>query len=354
MQKTIKSFFKHLPTPKSTPNSSNSDDLFDEIRAHELPEIRVKYTRQALDSHQLTRGETTDCGLIGGEKLEVKKSTNIVEIKGKTLNKKRSYAQFHLELGQSDFLLHTCKVCGIKYAKGDEIDEKVHTNFHKNFTHGISFKGWRHERVIDLPMLEKDRVILVSNCDPPAQRKKVQEVVKMMEIELGDGWIFHVLCKVYLYVSSQRIAGCMVVEPINTAHKVLSDSIDKESNGVGKKEAVSKPSTLRFGEICFQREVSRKGSFHRNSEALDSNVLGAIVCAEEATPASCGIRAVWVTPSNRRKRIATHLLDAVRKSFSTDGALEHSQIAFSQPTSTGKALALKYFGTGSFLVYKAS
>lgn len=59
---------------------------------------------------------------------------------GKILNKKRKYAQFHLELGQSDFLLHTCKICGIKYAKGDEIDEKVHTTFHKNYTHGIPFK----------------------------------------------------------------------------------------------------------------------------------------------------------------------------------------------------------------------
>ncbi|KAB2037308.1 hypothetical protein ERO13_D03G068466v2 [Gossypium hirsutum] len=28
---------------------------------------------------------------------------------GRNLNKKRSYAQFHLELGQSDFLLHACQ-----------------------------------------------------------------------------------------------------------------------------------------------------------------------------------------------------------------------------------------------------
>ncbi|KAM0883431.1 hypothetical protein ACQ4PT_031654 [Festuca glaucescens] len=31
----------------------------------------------------------------------------------KVLNKKRSYGQFHLELGQPDFLLHTCAVCGM-------------------------------------------------------------------------------------------------------------------------------------------------------------------------------------------------------------------------------------------------
>lgn len=55
-------------------------------------------------------------------------------------NKKRSYAQFHLELGQSDFLLHTCSTCGVKYAPGDEEDEKAHKTFHKDYTRGIQFK----------------------------------------------------------------------------------------------------------------------------------------------------------------------------------------------------------------------
>lgn len=55
-------------------------------------------------------------------------------------NKKRSYAQFHLELGQSDFLFRTCSTCGMKYTPGDEDDEKTHKAFHKDYTHGIRFK----------------------------------------------------------------------------------------------------------------------------------------------------------------------------------------------------------------------
>ena len=64
----------------------------------------------------------------------------IVRRKEKVLNKKRSYAQFHLELGQSDFVLHSCKIYGIKYAKGDKADEKIHSTFHRNYTIGIPFK----------------------------------------------------------------------------------------------------------------------------------------------------------------------------------------------------------------------
>ena len=59
---------------------------------------------------------------------------------GKLVNKKRSYAQYHLELGQSDFLLHTCSVCGLRYARGDEGDEKVDKTFHKSYHEGIQFK----------------------------------------------------------------------------------------------------------------------------------------------------------------------------------------------------------------------
>ncbi|KAG5043957.1 hypothetical protein JHK87_007872 [Glycine soja] len=39
------------------------------------------------------------------------------------------------------------------------------------------------------------------------------------------------------------------------------------------------------------------------------------------------------------------------KSFCKDLELERSQLAFSQPTSAGKALATSYTGTESFLAY---
>lgn len=81
---------------------------------------------------------------------------------GRTLNKKRSYVQLYLELGQSDFLLHTCSTCGFKYARGDESDEKVHKSFHKNYTHGIQFKVH-----VTIPLISKCvswSVILFDDC----------------------------------------------------------------------------------------------------------------------------------------------------------------------------------------------
>jgi N-acetyltransferase len=58
----------------------------------------------------------------------------------KVLRNKRNYGQFHLDLGQPDFLLHMCAVCGMMYARGNDEDEKVHRAYHKCYSEGVPFK----------------------------------------------------------------------------------------------------------------------------------------------------------------------------------------------------------------------
>ncbi|XP_015582949.1 protein CHROMOSOME TRANSMISSION FIDELITY 7 [Ricinus communis] len=231
---------------------------------------------------------------------------------GQMINKKRSYAQLHLDLGQTDFNLKTCSICGVKYAPGEAGDEKEHKTFHKNYTCGVQFRGFRNERVLHMPGTEGGRITLVLDCDPSAQRNKVQEVIKMMEIELGGGWIFHKLCKVYLFIFSQRITGCLVAEPIKEAFKILPCSVDRRSGIATTKDSKLNSSTLQFGDIILHRETTKKARTIDSLDLLDGNHNGAIIGEEVAVPAICGIRAIWVTPSNRRKHIASQLLDAVR------------------------------------------
>ncbi|XP_034680990.1 protein CHROMOSOME TRANSMISSION FIDELITY 7-like [Vitis riparia] len=370
MQAKISSFFKPSSAPKSPPIFDDDDDDADDettpFSAMEEPPIFgddnetasfwekepkvITYKRRAPNPDW--EKSETDGGLIA----ETMKKPIVVDssLPSRTLNKKRSFAQFHLELGQSDFLLHSCSTCGLKYSPGDEGDEQVHKAFHKNYTHGIQFKGWRNERIIRMPSAGGGRIILVLDGDPPAQKNKVHEVVKMMEIELGGRWIFHKNCKVYLFISSQRVAGCLVAEPIKKAYKILSSLADERSNDTSSKEARPNSNTLQFGTVSFQREVIKRAPSANSCEVLDGTPNGPVVCENEAVPAICGIRAIWVTPSNRRKHIASQLLDAVRKSFCMGFVLKSSQLAFSQPTSAGMALASNYFGSGSFLVYKTN
>ncbi|OIV95834.1 hypothetical protein TanjilG_06810 [Lupinus angustifolius] len=335
MQSKISSFFKF--TPASAPKSHNDELDTWENKQHDIS-ITYGRTRKRCNPNFVVSCSEPEESAIAG--------TTVVK------NKKRSYAQFHLDCGQSDFLLRNCSTCGVKFAPGDAEDEKMHNDFHKSYTLGIQFRGWTSERVVPMPSVKGGRIILVLHADPSAHRNKVEEVVKMMEIEFGSGWIVHEFCKVYLFISQHRIVGCLVAEPIEEAFKVTSCSTSGHSDSARKKEIKTNSTTLQFGNIIFQREVEKRASSVRDSEMMDASHSGAIICESKAVPAMCGIRAIWVTPSNRRKGIAGQLLDAVRKSFSMGVVLERSQLAFSQPTSAGKVLASGYTGTRSFLVYK--
>ncbi|KAK8628887.1 hypothetical protein V6N13_009467 [Hibiscus sabdariffa] len=352
MQSKINSFFKPSSSSSSSSCTSNPTPQLCESENDELAiwektqHIFVNtYTRRASDLDGIGKKKESSDEKSEKPIPENRSSRGECGSSGRNLNKKRSYAQFHLELGQSNFLLHSCSTCGLKYSPGDEVDEQNHTLFHKNFTLGIQFKGWRNERVVHTSNGDRGRVVLVLDSDPVAQRNKVQEVVKMMEAELGEGWIFHKLCKVYLFISSQRVAGCLVAEPIKEAFEVLSCSVGERREGATAKKARSSSGELQFGDIVLRREVMKRAP----SEVSQK---GAILCRREGVGAACGIRAIWVTPSNRRKGIATELLEAVRKSFCRGCVIGKAEVAFSQPSSDGQALASNYTGTPSFLVYK--
>ncbi|XP_013705392.2 protein CHROMOSOME TRANSMISSION FIDELITY 7-like [Brassica napus] len=343
MQAKINSFFKPSSSPSPSPIadvSATTPEADDGLAVWEKSRNVIVNTYERR-SATVNRSEVLK-GCIGNPPLRKGSSFG-----SKNLSKKRSYTQFHLELGQSDFLLRHCSECGATYAPGDELDEKSHQSFHKDYMYGIPFKGWQNERVFASPSFNKNRIVMVLlETDSPAHRNKVQEVVKMMEVELGEGWILHKRCKVYLYVSSQRISGCLVAEPIKEAFKIKSPLEDEKRL---KKESSSLPSTsIQFGNIVLQRQVSKR--CRESNGKLDN---GAIVCEEEAKPAVCGIRAIWVSPSNRRNGLATRLLDTARESFSSECVLEKSQLAFSEPSCLGRAFGSNYFGTCSLLVYKA-
>lgn len=70
------------------------------------------------------------------------------------------------------------------------------------------------------------------------------------------------------------------------------------------------PSTrLNFGDWKFTREVVTRKKNHNSDH---SNLGRAILCSKTGVPAVCGVRGIWVSRSERRKGVATHLLDAMR------------------------------------------
>ncbi|TVU15022.1 hypothetical protein EJB05_38521, partial [Eragrostis curvula] len=176
-------------------------------------------------------------------------------------------------------------------------------------------QGWRNETVI-AKSEGGDRVILVTDENSRMRNSKV-----------------------YLYISCQRIVVCLVTEPIKTAHKRKESSIDFPANNVKSEKT---DHTLEFGKISFKREILRRHD-HTIKSKEECRDPGAIICEEEAVPAICGFRSIWV------KRIGSKLMDVARKSFCEGQTLGLSQLAFTPPTFSGKALACRYCNTSAFL-----
>ena len=125
--------------------------------------------------------------------------------------------------------------------------------------------------------------------------------------------LIYLSCKqVYMFIFSQRISGCLVAEPIKKAYKILSKPVGSRCNVSPEKEVRRTSTTLQFGGVSFQREMIGRNHSIRSHKQSDESVSGIVLCEKQAVSALCGIRAIWVTPSNRRKHIASYLLDAAR------------------------------------------
>ncbi|KAJ2358930.1 hypothetical protein GGF43_000486 [Coemansia sp. RSA 2618] len=112
--------------------------------------------------------------------------------------------------------------------------------------------------------------------------------------------------KVFVYVSpARRVEGCVLAEIIRGAHRVLPAS----------------------------------------------SVHDGVVCGSEQVPAVCGISRVWVASDARRHGVARQMFDAVRERFAYGCHIGRDQIAFTQPTADGRALAESLFQRKDFLVY---
>ena len=129
MQYKISAFFKP-PSPSASASSvSLPHDNEDQLSTWENKQhhIFITYRKRTRPN------PNTVCSSSKPESTTIT-GTTVVK------NKKRSYAQFHLDFGQSDFLLRTCSTCGLKFTPGDADGEKSHKDFHKRYTHGVQFR----------------------------------------------------------------------------------------------------------------------------------------------------------------------------------------------------------------------
>jgi N-acetyltransferase len=266
-------------------------------------------------------------------------------------------------------------------------DRALHDKYHKQNTEGYGlgkdFVSKARPRSVYYGAVSGDWVCAVDCYDKPPRKKRAQEVLEIVQRELGaveipedgvwgrregEGWKY----RAYLYVREAKCIGFLLVQRIHEAYLVeqpvlLPDDIAKKinENAEGKTRALTALAALK----------------ERREAAADRERLLAkepLKLSRSTHPASLGISRVWTSAPYRKQSIATKLLDTAmehqhdvdhcsrekkraleaRFVHGTLDELKHitastpkgpsicgkEDVAFSQPTEAGTRLARKWFG----------
>ncbi|ORY00913.1 hypothetical protein K493DRAFT_335140 [Basidiobolus meristosporus CBS 931.73] len=244
--------------------------------------------------------------------------------------KKPRFQQLFLELGQKNFGLITCPECKMQYSRGQEDDDAFHDKYHRAVIAGIEYPHYKNETVASRCNGNDESIVVVSKSSSPFEKRKLQEILEIVNTELGCPTVSdsRLDCsKIYLYVKNKKVVGCVVTESISHAFKVNPD-IEHEHI-----------------EDCNDDNQLRSGGSVESSS---------IMISDQRVSAICGIHRLWISRRYRGSGVARKLLDCVRKTFLYGCNLNLDDLAFTQPTRSGKKFAEKYFKTKAFKVYMQS
>ncbi|CAG9859864.1 unnamed protein product [Phyllotreta striolata] len=211
--------------------------------------------------------------------------------------------QLIIDAGQKKFRLE-CRDCGFVYNEDDPDDEMKHLSVH-NAKHVFRFQGWKNEKIVD-DFLSDGRIIQILPGDSPVWFRKVEDLLNLINIELGCQGMEMKLtdCQTYLYIKKRSIIGCLVASSQRKGYKMLSSAEDTTD-----------------------------------------------LCSETAYTIKCGVSRIWVSNAHRKLGYARKLMDSMRRHFVKGYYLQDSDIALSSPTQAAKGFAEKYFNTKQYLVY---
>ncbi|KAF4556363.1 ESCO1/2 acetyl-transferase-like protein [Elsinoe fawcettii] len=232
-----------------------------------------------------------------------------------------SLVQMQINLGAN--LQKTCEDCGMTYVRSDASDSALHDKYHARNLDGLclgkAFRKWAEARAVWRGQ-EGRLIVAVDGADKSFERRKAREVLDIAQTELGavdvaDDNLWRTSAagiessrvgqyRVYLYVMGMSCVGLCLAKHITEAREVMNTTMESAGD-------------------------------------LDEIERG-LVLSESSTPAVIGISRIWVSKSHRSRGIGTALLDCVTRTFDARDPVQKTQIAFSQPTTSGTALARRW------------
>ena len=256
--------------------------------------------------------------------------------------------QMQIDLGRK--MHKTCQVCGMEYIPSNSEDATLHKKFHNMKNDGVplsrAFMDTSQKRNF-AGAREAQCIVAVSRSDPKLLRNQAQEVLQIANKELGATdieekllWGQHV--KVGLRKNDDSASS------EETSPDQDSDSSTEKTRSDRFKLYLFLRNKKCIG-LCLAEHISRAHKVvasDENAQILQDPKArsSAIAISKEAEPALLGVSRIWTSKAHRHEGVATALLNCVAENFIYGMRVPQSQIAFSQPSESGGALARKWFG----------
>lgn len=231
--------------------------------------------------------------------------------------------QMQIDLGNE--VRKTCATCGMEYIPSNSEDAALHKKFHEMNSTGVdlgkAFMRANASRwVYEATRFDEGYVVIVDRKASPSAKNQAKRVLEVVNKELSSPEIEDEL------LWSQT-------EPPKDKREDGEDKVDRYRVFLHMKDSrcVGLCLTERIWE---SRPVAQEEPNGNNSS---------VSVRDEVHPAIVGVSRIWTSGASRRKGIALDLLDCVVSNYIYGMEIPKDQIAFSQPTESGKRLAHKFF-----------
>lgn len=234
--------------------------------------------------------------------------------------------QLYLDVGQNHIGSITCNICDMLYYIGQSDDEKLHKLTCKKYIEGIVYNRYKNDNIVN-EIDNKTYIVMITyntlygNNSNKQQHDKIYEIIEFINKQLGGTSDTDVNDKlldcnqsILLYVHNKRIHGICIVQHNITAYNMSVTMSVNKNNITNTSEYICNLSTM-------------------------------------LQPCILGIDKIWVHSSYRKQHIASQLVDTARDCIEYGITISINQVAFSQPTDSGKIFAMKYCNSNNILTY---
>ncbi|KKK22531.1 hypothetical protein AOCH_005879 [Aspergillus ochraceoroseus] len=235
--------------------------------------------------------------------------------------------QMQLDLGHE--VRKTCATCGMEYVPSNAEDAALHKKFHDMNLTGVDLgkafmKANASRWVYEATRFDEGYVVIVDRKASPTAKNQAKKVLEVISKELSSP------------VIEDEVLWSQTETPQHLLQAGSTEKVDRYKVFLHMKDS-------RCVGACLTERIWESQPVDRASvqeEGADS----AVTVRDATHAAIVGISRIWTSGSSRRKGIAMDLLDCVVSNFIYGMEIPKEQVAFSQPTHSGKNLAQAFFG----------